>query len=207
MAHPQFTGYVLLVRAASSGLTAIPPATGDGQLALQNLSYAVQWWVFAAFGLFFGTGWCVMITAASSAWSPRTARRTPRRTPRARRTPRRGQDWGTRAALTRYRVLAYATGVFLLLLTLNIVLKYVLKTGAPRAGWRSVHGYLYLVLRDRHLVDLWFRTRLPFRGRTVLVVLAGTVPFMSFVAERWVRAQVQPMVEAEGAADVSRLVG
>lgn len=50
---PQFTGYVLLIAPASTGLTAIPPATGDGQLALQNLSYAVQWWVFAAFGLFF----------------------------------------------------------------------------------------------------------------------------------------------------------
>lgn len=50
---PQFTGYVLQVAPASSGLTAIPPATGNGQLALQNLSYAVQWWVFSAFGLFF----------------------------------------------------------------------------------------------------------------------------------------------------------
>jgi integral membrane protein len=110
-----------------------------------------------------------------------------------------------KSALTRYRVLAYATGVFLLLLTLNIVLKYVLKTG-HLGPWVAIgHGYLYLVYVIV-TVDLWFRTRLPF-WRTVLVVLAGTVPFMSFVAEHWVRAQVQPMIDAEGGADVSRLVG
>jgi integral membrane protein len=98
-------------------------------------------------------------------------------------------------ALTRYRVLAYATGVFLLLLTLNIILKYVLKT-AHLGPWVAIgHGYLYLVYVVV-TVDLWFRTRLPFL-RTVLVVLAGTVPFMSFVAERWVRGQVQPMIDAE----------
>jgi HAMP domain-containing protein len=57
-----------------------------------------------------------------------------------------------------------------------------------------VHGYLYLVYVIV-AVDLWFRTRLP-AGRMVLVVLAGTVPFMSFVAERWVTGRVRPMIEA-----------
>jgi integral membrane protein len=47
-------------------------------------------------------------------------------------------------------------------------------------------------------VDLWFRTRLPV-AQTVLVVLAGTIPLMSFVAERWVHARVEPLVEAESA--------
>lgn len=49
---PLYTGYVVLTEPAPSGLTAIPPATGDGRFALQNLSYALQWWIFAAFGLF-----------------------------------------------------------------------------------------------------------------------------------------------------------
>jgi hypothetical protein len=31
----------------------------------------------------------------------------------------------------------------------------------------------------------------------VFVVLAGTIPFASFFAERWVRHQVQPLIEAE----------
>ncbi|MFZ0160692.1 MAG: SURF1 family protein [Kineosporiaceae bacterium] len=53
---PLFTGYLVLTDPAPSGrggeLTAVPPASGSGQLALQNLSYALQWWLFAAFGIF-----------------------------------------------------------------------------------------------------------------------------------------------------------
>ena len=47
-------------------------------------------------------------------------------------------------------------------------------------------------------VDLWFRTRLPI-GRMALVVLAGTIPAMSFVAERWVTHRVRPMIERQQA--------
>ncbi len=53
---PLFTGYLVLTDPAPSGqgedLIAVPPSSGNGQLALQNLSYALQWWLFAAFGLF-----------------------------------------------------------------------------------------------------------------------------------------------------------
>jgi integral membrane protein len=98
-------------------------------------------------------------------------------------------------ALLRYRVLAYATGVFLLLLTVNLVLKYLLHTAHLGPWLAMVHGWLYLAYVII-TVDLWFRTRLPVLP-TVLVVAAGTVPFMSFVAERWVHAQVGPLVEAE----------
>lgn len=87
-------------------------------------------------------------------------------------------------ALTRYRVLAYATGVFLLLLTANIVLKYLLDQPGLGAWVGIGHGWLYL-LYVIVAVDLWLRSRLP-ATRMLLVVLAGTVPFMSFVAERWV---------------------
>jgi integral membrane protein len=112
------------------------------------------------------------------------------------------------SALTRYRALAYATGVFLLLLTLHVVLQVAQREpgrplfeaegiGAVLPGggaWvPAVHGWLYLVYVVVS-VDLWFRTRLNF-PRMVGVVLAGTVPCMSFVAERWVRGQVQPMIE------------
>ena len=113
-------------------------------------------------------------------------------------------------ALTRYRALAYATGVFLLLLTLHVLVQWYQAASeglafgdAPGLGrwipganhWVPItHGYLYLVYVVV-AVDLWFRTRLPF-GRMVLVVLAGTVPAMSFVAERWVTARVRPMLRA-----------
>lgn len=103
------------------------------------------------------------------------------------------------AALARYRVLAYATGIFLIVLSVNIVLKYWLET-AHLGDWLAmVHGWLYLAYVIV-TVDLWFRsrqsdpTRLPY-WPTVGVVLAGTIPFASFVAERWVRhrVQVQPV--------------
>lgn len=122
---------------------------------------------------------------------------------------------GTRAtslhnALLRYRVLAYATGVFLLLLTLHIIMQ-AFQMRSTGESWFSnegmsavipgsghlipmIHGWLYL-LYVIVAVDLWMRTRLPLLG-TVLVVLAGTIPAMSFVAERWVTGRVQPMVGA-----------
>ncbi len=50
-----YAGYVLATYPDGAtpppGLEAVPPAAGNGKLALQNLSYAVQWWLFAAFGL------------------------------------------------------------------------------------------------------------------------------------------------------------
>ncbi len=99
-----------------------------------------------------------------------------------------------RAALTRYRVMAYVTGVFLLLLCLNMVLKYVLDQKGLGNWIPITHGWLYMGY-VAVAVDLWFRARLDV-VRTVFVVLAGTIPFASFVAERWVTHQVQPMIEA-----------
>jgi integral membrane protein len=119
-----------------------------------------------------------------------------------------------RAALTRYRILAYATGVFLLLLTLHVLVQWYQASSeglafadAPGLGrwipganhWVPiVHGYLYLAYVVV-AVDLWFRTRLPV-GRMLLVVLAGTIPAMSFVAERWVTHRVRPMIARQGTA-------
>jgi integral membrane protein len=95
-------------------------------------------------------------------------------------------------ALLRYRVLAYATGVLLLLLCLNLVLKYGLDQSGLGAWVAIAHGWLYLAYVVVAL-DLWFRTRLP-AAQMLLVVLAGTVPAMSFVAERWVTGRVTPML-------------
>jgi integral membrane protein len=99
------------------------------------------------------------------------------------------------AALTRYRVMAYVTGVFLLLLCLNMVLKYVLDQDGL-GDWIPIgHGWLYMIYLVVS-VDLWFRTRLDVT-RTVFVALAGTIPFASFFAERWVTRQVRPLADAE----------
>jgi cytochrome oxidase assembly protein ShyY1 len=54
--YPLVTGYVVQTAASPAGSTApalVPPSTGESGLALQNLSYALQWWLFSAFGIFF----------------------------------------------------------------------------------------------------------------------------------------------------------
>ncbi|HET6211786.1 MAG TPA: DUF3817 domain-containing protein [Micromonosporaceae bacterium] len=94
-------------------------------------------------------------------------------------------------ALRRYRVIAYVVGVLLLVLVfVAMPLKYL----GDRPGLVEVvgpmHGFGYMV----YLVlafDLARRARWDL-GRTVLFLLAGTVPFMSFVAERKATHLLQP---------------
>ncbi len=102
------------------------------------------------------------------------------------------------AALTRFRVMAWVVGVLLLVLVfVAMPLKYFADQPGLVAIVGPMHGFLYMV----YLVtafDLAVRARWPF-VRTLLVLLAGTIPLMSFVAERkvtgWVRdrpAEVSP---------------
>jgi len=94
------------------------------------------------------------------------------------------------AALTRFRVMAYVVGVLLLVLVfVAMPLKYFADQPGMVAIVGPMHGFLYMV----YLVtafDLAVRAKWTF-GRTILVLLAGTVPAMSFVAERkvtgWIR--------------------
>lgn len=103
-----------------------------------------------------------------------------------------------KAALIRYRIMAYVTGVFLLMLCVNMILKYVLDQKGLGSWIPIGHGWLYMIY-VAVAVDLWFRTRLDV-ARTVFVALAGTIPFASFFAERWVTGQVRPMIDAEARA-------
>jgi integral membrane protein len=99
--------------------------------------------------------------------------------------------------LTRFRVFAWATGVALLLLVLVAMpLKYLAGSGAMVRVVAPVHGWLYVGYVVTAFV-VAYRLRWS-QGRTVLLLLAGTVPFMSFVAERRVLRQVRP---ARPAAD------
>ncbi|OHV33037.1 hypothetical protein BCD49_28240 [Pseudofrankia sp. EUN1h] len=99
-------------------------------------------------------------------------------------------------ALTRYRALAYIVGVVLVTLVLVAVpLKYAADTPQLVQTIGPIHGVLYIVYL---LVtfDLATKTRLPFR-RTVLVMLAGTIPFVSFIAERSVTREVRARLAAD----------
>jgi integral membrane protein len=92
--------------------------------------------------------------------------------------------------LTRYRVMAYVVGVMLLVLVLVAMpLRYA--AGIPEVSKvvSPVHGFLYIV----YLVaafDLALKARWTAKG-TVLVLLAGVVPFVSFWAERRVTSRVR----------------
>lgn len=103
--------------------------------------------------------------------------------------PRIHRDPG--ASLTRYRVFALATGVMLLLLCLELVVKYGFLDGRSSA-WdviSYVHGWVYFVYLIT-VADLWSKLRWPL-GRLVVLVLCGVVPLLSFWAERRVVADVR----------------
>jgi integral membrane protein len=88
-----------------------------------------------------------------------------------------------KGALSRYRVMAYVVGVGLLVLVLVAMpLKYFAGEPGPVAVVGPIHGFLYMVYLLA-CVDLAIKSRWTIKG-TVLVMLAGTIPFLSFVAER-----------------------
>jgi len=103
-------------------------------------------------------------------------------------------------ALRRYRVMALVTGGFLLLLCLEMVLKYVLRLNGdePVLGdWIAiVHGWIY-VLYLVTVVDLWSSLRWRF-GRLVELIAAGVVPLLSFWAERRTTSDVRALMAQRG---------
>lgn len=100
-----------------------------------------------------------------------------------------------RSALLRYRVMAWVVGVLLVVLVcVGVPLKYfghndtvVMWTGVP-------HGWLYLLLLIT-AYDLGRRVNWPWL-RLILIALAGTVPFLSFVAERYATKDVHARLAA-----------
>jgi integral membrane protein len=115
---------------------------------------------------------------------------SPRTTPTSPGSPSKtgGSSNRVAARLVGYRITAYATGVMLLVLTASMVLRYGF--GDERLVWSGpVHGFLYMgYLVTTVLLGTSVRWQL---GRMVLVALAGTIPLMSFVAERSVTREVR----------------
>ncbi|WP_072802633.1 DUF3817 domain-containing protein [Rhodococcoides yunnanense] len=93
------------------------------------------------------------------------------------------------SALLRYRVLAYVTGIWLLVLTGEMVAKYIFKVENVPSWIAVVHGWVYLVYLIL-TIDLAIKVRWP-APRTIGTLLAGTVPFLSFFVEHWRSAQVK----------------
>ena len=98
-----------------------------------------------------------------------------------RRTPAGPADRGVPAALTRYRVMAYVVGVLLIaLMVVAVPLKHWAGIPGPVSVLGTAHGWLYFLF-FLATVDLALRAKWSAKG-TVLTLVAGTVPFLSFYA-------------------------
>jgi integral membrane protein len=91
---------------------------------------------------------------------------------------------------TFYRIMAVVVGTVLLVLTVLLISVRGLGNPEPAfyaAAW-TAHGYLFPVYV---VATFMLSTKLKWSfGKTILVMLAGTVPLMSFVTERRVAKEV-----------------
>ena len=86
-----------------------------------------------------------------------------------------------RNALIRYRVMAYVVGTLLVvLICIGMPLKYLFYRPSLVTYAGVAHGWLYMLLLIS-AVDLGRRAKWTWQ-RLLLIALAGTVPFLSFVA-------------------------
>ncbi len=108
-----------------------------------------------------------------------------------------------KAALTRYRVMAYVVGVLLLLLVfVHMPLHYIWHIETPIA---ILHGWMFMFYVIT-VIDLAFRCKWQIFPRTFLIAISGTIPFLSFYAEhkatQWARAAIAEM-EPDGAVSAT----
>ena len=86
-------------------------------------------------------------------------------------------------ALKRYRILAWITGVWLLVLTVEMIYKYlILENSGDAPDWFTyigqAHGVFYILYLFVTL-DLAIKARW-VAPKTLATALAGTIPFLSF---------------------------
>ena len=101
-----------------------------------------------------------------------------------------------RTAVLRYRVMAYVTGVVLMVLCFVGIPLQVAGHPAVANNVGVVHGILYII----YLVCAWLLARqLRLANKpTVIMLLAGTIPIMTFIVERWVTHRfIDPALAAQ----------
>lgn len=97
---------------------------------------------------------------------------------------------GVRSALTRYRTMAYVVGTLLVVLVcVAMPLKYIWGDGRLVMYTGIAHGWLYMVLLIT-AYDLGRRVRWSLKW-FLAIMFAGTVPFLSFVAEHFATKNVR----------------
>ncbi len=112
-----------------------------------------------------------------------------------------------RAAALRYRVMAYITGVLIIVVCfVGIPLQLAAHNTFIVNDIGTLHGFLYII----YIIFAYILARkLKMRTwPTVLLLLAGTIPIMTFFVERWMkRAYIAPALAAESAPTPQQPVG
>ncbi|WP_282688726.1 MULTISPECIES: DUF3817 domain-containing protein [unclassified Streptomyces] len=93
--------------------------------------------------------------------------------------------------LTRYRVMAYVTAIWLLVFTVAIIAKYGFETGDTMLI-SQIHGVLFIVYVV-FAFDLGSKAKWPF-SKLLWVLAAGCIPFASFFVEPKVSREARALV-------------
>jgi integral membrane protein len=105
-------------------------------------------------------------------------------------------------AVRRYRVMAYVTGVVLVVLVFaGIPLQVFAHNDVIVNYVGTTHGILYIIyVCVAYLMTVQVGMK-PLTPGTVIVLLAGILPVLTFVIERWVtRRYINPAMAAAGIA-------
>jgi len=94
-----------------------------------------------------------------------------------------------RTALLGYRVMAWATGVWLIALCYEILVRYVVKVDNPPTWIGVVHGWVYFVYL-LFTANLAVKVRWPI-GKTIGVLLAGTIPLLGIIVEHFQTTEIK----------------
>ena len=104
-----------------------------------------------------------------------------------------------RTAALRYRVMAYITGVLIIVVCfVGIPMQVAGHNAFIVNDIGTIHGVLYIIyIIFAYILAQKLKMKL---GPTLLLLLAGTVPIMTFFVERWMmRTYIAPALAAESA--------
>ncbi len=113
------------------------------------------------------------------------------------------------AAVLRYRVMAYITGVLIIVVCfIGIPMQVAAHNAFIVNDIGTIHGILYII----YVIFAYLLSQklgMPTKSwQTVLLLLAGTVPIMTFFVERWMmRTYIAPALAAADAPAARHPVG
>jgi integral membrane protein len=103
-----------------------------------------------------------------------------------------------RTALLAYRLMAWATGIWLIALCYEVIVKYVVQVENPPSWIGVVHGWVYFVYLLATL-NLAVKVRWPI-WKTVGTLLAGTIPLLGIILEHYRTKQIKAQFNLEAPA-------